>query len=115
MGLLNRLLAFGLVLTLLLTGGAMAVARGNTEIGSLIVICHGTGYATVEIGADGSPVERTVICPDCALTLLPDVPAPALAPRRAGLGLVLVGAEALPDLPQAAPRSRLARGPPLNA
>ncbi len=114
MALLRSLTSLTLILCLLVTSGAMAVARGNTEIGSLVVICHGTGYATIEVGADGQPIDRTVICPDCTLTLLPDVAVP-----QPVAAILVLAQDVVPTAYRvwhgtAGPDRAMARGPPVR-
>lgn len=115
MDFLRRLIASTLVLTLLTTSGAMAVARGQSDIGSLMVICTGHAYTVMEIAADGTPVERTHLCPDCTLSLIVSADAARLplAPQ------VLVGVLAPPPLAQTDTRTPYlrtkARGPPTLA
>lgn len=67
-GITRRLVASLLVISLLVTSGTMAVARHTTDIGTLLVICSGHGYATVLVDNTGKPVERQVVCPDCVLS-----------------------------------------------
>lgn len=84
---LRSLLAIALSCVLVLTGGAMAAARGQAGPAGQMVICSGGAVVMVAMDADGKPVGPVHICPDCALTLLaavvpPDmvpVPAPAAA------------------------------------
>ena len=92
---LRRLIALTLALCLLLTSGAMAVARSHAETGSLMVICSGKGYVTIEIGADGEPIEAAHICPDCVLSLVVDVDTPSALPAQViFVGLLEVGTPA---------------------
>lgn len=64
-----RLIRLILILSLLLTGHALASARGQAQIGERLVLC--TGHAVVVVyGPDGAPVESPYYCPDMALALL---------------------------------------------
>lgn len=84
--LLRPFIAFALTLSLTLTSGAMAVARGQaTDVAGQMVLCTGTGAGpvTVLIDSEGNPVGPHHICPDCALALFsapmpgaPDMPTP---------------------------------------
>ena len=69
-------IAGALALILVLTSGAMAVARGQTMAAGSIVICAGGGPVSIPVDADGNPTGPAHICPDCALSLL-DAAAPA--------------------------------------
>ena len=61
-----RLIRLILILSLLLTGHALASARGQAQIGERLVLC--TGHAVVVVyGPDGAPVESPYYCPDMAL------------------------------------------------
>lgn len=62
--LLRPLSHLALVLTLVLTGQALAVARGGGPAGAMVV-CTGRGMVTVAMGADGQPTEIARLCPDC--------------------------------------------------
>lgn len=57
-------IALALALTLVLTGQALAVARGGGPAGAMD-ICTGRGMVTVALGADGQPMETVQLCPDC--------------------------------------------------
>ncbi|MDF0603327.1 hypothetical protein P1J78_21575 [Psychromarinibacter sp. C21-152] len=70
-------LATLLSLVLLATSGAMAVARGQAMAAGQIVLCTGTGPLAVAVDARGEPIGPLHVCPDCALTLLAAVDAPA--------------------------------------
>jgi glycerol uptake facilitator-like aquaporin len=112
MDFLRRLIALSLVLSLLATSAAMAVARGQSDMGSLMVICTGQAYTVMEIGADGTPVERAHICPDCTLSLFVAVNAPAIQPRPQVLARIL-SATAPAQTDARTPFLRThARGPP---
>ena len=63
--------AIALAIMIALTSGAMAIARGQaTSMMGTIVICSGHGPVTLNVDAQGQPVEALHICPDCAMTVL---------------------------------------------
>jgi len=105
--------ALALCLVLALTAGAMAVARGQTHAAGTIVLCTGTGPVAVAVDAQGRPLQRPHICPDCALGLF-DLP--VMAPDRARPAGLAPGPQhgvaAETRLGTDAPRP-LARAPPL--
>ena len=72
---LRPFFAICLAVSLVLTSGAMAVARGQTQdsVGN-IILCTGHGVVWVAIDSNGDPVGPIHICPDCALQAF-DVPA----------------------------------------
>lgn len=92
--------AFLLCALVALTGGTMAVARGQAASAGQIVICTGSGPVTVDVDTRGQPVGPVHICPDCVMSLLaavaggePDVAAPERVhalrfdlPQRAAIG-----------------------------
>ena len=57
-----------LIVTLVVTSGAMAAARGQAGPAGSIEICHGATITVVYIDATGQPVEQVHLCPDYALT-----------------------------------------------
>ena len=108
---------FALILSLVLTATAqnMALARGQTMVAGQMVICTGTGVATVQIDADGNPVEPTHICPDCALTLLIFAGAAPAEPQPSGIyRAVVFGVEASQGR-DAQTVGAKARAPPVGA
>ena len=78
-------LALTLALILTVTSQGMAVARGAMVPAGQMVLCTGTGQATVFVDEDGQPVEPPHHCPDCVLhlaeALLPPDTVPADVPR----------------------------------
>lgn len=64
----------GLLLSLLLALASveLAVARGLPRPAGEVVICRGLSVVTVTIGADGTPVRQSQLCPDGAAALLAD-------------------------------------------
>ena len=69
-------LALFLALMLVLTGQSMAIARGASGPAGEMVLCTGTGPVSVYVDENGAPTAPPQYCPDCALTLLVDMPAP---------------------------------------
>jgi hypothetical protein len=112
MDFLRRLIASTLVLSLLATSGAMAVARGSSDVGTLMVICTGQTYTVMEIGADGTPIERAHICPDCTLSLIVSVGAPAMLPKPQVLARILSATAPAQTDPRTPFLRTHARGPP---
>lgn len=76
----HPLLAAVMVAVMVLTGHAMASARGMPGAAGEITLCTGTGPLTVLADENGQPVAAPHICPDCALGLFaavwgsPEVP-----------------------------------------
>lgn len=68
---MKQITAILLALTVLMTSGAMASARGQMRDASgAMVICTGAGVVTVLVDENGTPIEHGHICPDCALSVL---------------------------------------------
>ncbi len=109
---IHRYTGFGLVLLLVLTSQAMAVARGAPSPRGQIELCTGTGPVMVYVDDDGAPVGAPHICPDYALNLLAFVAPPDCAPQS--VRPVPRRVRALPDARCSAQLrfGRLARGPP---
>lgn len=65
-----------LALVMVITSGAMAVARGQTyDVAGHVILCIGHGLVVVQIDRNGEPVEAPQLCPDCTLSLVdPKVP-----------------------------------------
>lgn len=105
-------LSLVLVLSLIVTAQAAAVARGAPAPVGEAVICTGGGLVVIALDADGNPAGPAHVCPDATATLTVVAPdAPATAPRLAMTPLAL----ALSPLPvplvnQSRPGS--ARDPP---
>lgn len=77
---LRAIFAICLTLVLVLTSGAMAIARGQMAASPAmtLVICVGEGTETLRLDADGNPIPATHHCPDCTLVglaALPTLPA----------------------------------------
>ncbi len=73
---LRSYLAAFLVFALVVTSHSMAQARGMTDAQGQMVICTGTGPITVLVDAEGRPVERSHVCPECAMHLFAGTSAP---------------------------------------
>lgn len=69
MHMMRRLISLFLMLTMVATTGAMASMRDRDAGAQSIVICTGHGPQLILLGADGEPVERAPICPDCTMVL----------------------------------------------
>lgn len=110
---LRHILSGLLVAVIVLTGGAMASARGQAMAVGEMVLCTGTGPVSVPVDADGKPTGPPHICPDCALSLFAaDLPDTAQAARPIGAApCVFVSVNAVRT--GVTPVSPNARGPPL--
>ena len=111
-GIFRRLIASLLVMSLLVTSGTMAVARHTADIGTLLVICSGHGYATILVDSTGDPVERQVVCPDCVLSFPDFAHQPAILPAVARYILTLEIVVPTQLVATSRYSSLLARGPP---
>ncbi|MGR3801879.1 hypothetical protein [Marinibacterium profundimaris] len=101
-----------LVLLLILTGQALAVARGAPLPTGQVELCTGTGPVMVFVDEDGQPVRAPHYCPEGVLSLLHAVALPELAaPRAAAIRRAarLSFSATAPSLRRLPP---LARGPP---
>ncbi|MEL7117562.1 MAG: hypothetical protein AAGP08_18590 [Pseudomonadota bacterium] len=68
---MRSVIAFFLSAVMLITSGAMAVARGNMlDAEGQIVLCTSHGTSLLLIDADGNPLGAPHICPDCNLSLI---------------------------------------------
>jgi hypothetical protein len=82
----SRLLPILTILALALATLGSGVSHGQAAASERVVICTGHGVTTILVDAEGTPVERRVLCPDCALTAVaaacvPRAGAPEPAPR----------------------------------
>lgn len=58
--------AFVLSLVLAFASVSMAVARGQTPIGTAVTLCTAEGLVTTRLDAQGNPLPSTPhLCPDC--------------------------------------------------
>ncbi|MDO5658897.1 MAG: hypothetical protein Q4G36_11325 [Paracoccus sp. (in: a-proteobacteria)] len=86
-------------------------ARGQARVAGEMVLCTGAMMVTVAVDRDGQPVEKALICPDMALSLL--------AATGDAPDVALIRAARAADLPRSArvlrgrdaPKAN-ARGPP---
>ncbi len=65
---MRRLFFLFLCLTLGLTSGTMAVARGQGADATAVTICSGYGVVTLYLDADGNPLPgdgMVHLCPEC--------------------------------------------------
>lgn len=105
---LGLLLAGLIVITALHVGAA----RGQAQVAGSIVLCTGSGPVTVPVDADGQPVGHVTTCPDCVMSVLAGLDAPAvLILRVARTRRVHYGHVRIRCRPQAL-RIPPARGPP---
>ncbi len=104
--------ALALALLLVVTGQALAMARGTAGAGGQIVLCAGTGPVIVYLDEDGQPTRPPHFCPDFALHVIAD----AVLPPEMAVPAKLRPAPAPPRQAQiTVPRLALspnARGPP---
>lgn len=89
---MTRLVTLWLVLSLGLTGPAMAVGQVAPGPSGAMVICAGGKMALVLTDEDGLPMEASHLCPDCIpAAMLQDGRPPESAPkaeRRALFGVI---------------------------
>ncbi|MEY8827365.1 hypothetical protein AB9K34_02935 [Sedimentitalea sp. XS_ASV28] len=71
-----------LVALVVLTGQAIAMARGAPGPAGQIELCTGNGPVMVYVDDSGAPVGPPQLCPDFALSLLFDVPEPQSLERH---------------------------------
>ncbi len=110
---LSHILTGFMAAVLILTGGAMASARGQAMAVGEMVICTGTGPVTVPVDADGAPTGPPHICPDCALSLIAmDAPAPVVLPVRVAAGQAISWPVRTVIAPSRNRTVPMARGPP---
>lgn len=101
-----------LIALLLLTSQAIAAARGQSRIAGTTVLCAGGELITINVDAQGQPVERVVICPDMALNLMSAVGSTAHQPALCETVLTLaVEDQRRPGHGRQTPAAQ-ARGPP---
>ena len=90
----------------------MALARTAPAPAGEIVLCTGSGAATVAVDAQGRPTGAVHICPDCALSLF-DLPAPASpAARRPASWSLLKTPDFILEISERALDFARARDPP---
>ncbi|WP_074254826.1 hypothetical protein [Vannielia litorea] len=109
-----RSLISGLMLvTLLVAGQALAVARGQAPVAMQAVLCTGFGTQVIHLDAEGKPVSAPHLCPDgLAAMVEAHVPLPELVQREGAERAVAAGVAARPEAWLARAVFE-ARGPPL--
>lgn len=78
---LRSLVSACLVVALVLTAQAMAVARAMPTAAGMLELCTGAGPVMVPVDSDGNPTGPAHICPEFGLSLLDAVAAPECAAR----------------------------------
>ena len=111
---LRPISALMLALTMVISTIGFGIAHGQPQVTGQMPLCTGHGIVTVEIDADGQPVERIGICPDFAASILDlQIAAPIVAeapPTRTTLaGLPVQRVLRLAEKP----RNHPARAPPV--
>ncbi len=79
-GFLRKYATIALALIVALASVPHAQARHAAHGAHSMVICTGYGLVRVTLDADGNPVEQSLPCPDCVLTLAALPGAPAILP-----------------------------------
>jgi hypothetical protein len=74
-----------LLLSLILTATSltMAVARGRMAGSETVILCSGSGLVAVALDAEGQPIGRAHVCPDCTVVLFAPDLGLAAPPARA--------------------------------
>ncbi|MGY6705591.1 hypothetical protein [Roseinatronobacter sp.] len=78
--LMRSLSGVALALSLALASIGFVQARHLAAGAQTLVICTGYGLVSITIDADGNPVEHTLPCPDCVMTVAAGLPDPVLLP-----------------------------------
>ncbi|MCC5959173.1 MAG: hypothetical protein JJU08_07510 [Rhodobacteraceae bacterium] len=78
--LMRSLSVVALALSLALASIGFVQARHLAAGAQTLVICTGYGLVSITIDADGNPVEHTLPCPDCVMTVAAGLPASVLLP-----------------------------------
>jgi hypothetical protein len=111
----RRCIAGLIALVMLVTSGAMAVARGQAyDATGAVIICTGHGVIVAWVDDEGQPVEAPHLCPDCVLASVD--PVPVMATRRADtqMATALHWPRPAQVVPLSAPRGIQARAPPVR-
>ncbi|MFK7752625.1 MAG: hypothetical protein AB8B51_08755 [Sedimentitalea sp.] len=108
----SRLIHLLLVSALLLTSQGMAVVRGASGPAGQMVLCVGTQTVVVDVDQQGQPVERTHLCPDCALSILDHVNLAAAVANSTCPQPTVLAVRAELAHPGTRVPPRMARGPP---
>ncbi len=112
---MGRALHLSLILLLVVTGLSLGAARGQARVAGQVVLCAGGAVTVQVVDADGHPVQRAMICPDMALSLLSAValPPPQIVPPQGGARRADVVARV--ERTGSGLRPRQGRGPPAQA
>lgn len=78
--LVRSLSVVALALSLALASIGFVQARHLAAGAQTLVICTGYGLVSITIDADGNPVEHTLPCPDCVMTVAAGLPDRVLLP-----------------------------------
>jgi hypothetical protein len=108
----SPLLSLFLVLTLVVTAQAAAVARGQPGAVGEIVICAGGGLVTLRVDSQGDPVGPPHVCPDAVAGLAAPAPPESAAPAQPALCAAARAFAALPAPRGHRQRPSCARDPP---
>lgn len=100
-----------LSLLIAVTAVHVGVMRGQAKAVGSIVLCTGTGPVGVAVDAAGQPVAPVHVCPDCVISVLAAVDAPATVPHRAAARRLFFVPKPVSARSRAGARQR-ARGPP---
>lgn len=68
-GILRSYVALALALAVAVSSIGHAGARNQAHGAQALVICTGYGLVRIVMDRDGNPVERTLPCPDCVISL----------------------------------------------
>ena len=101
-----------MAVAMVLTSGAMALARTAPD-GTSIVICTGMGLATIMVDADGREIDPSPICPDCVTPTFADLVVRPQVVQQPSILSVLHPAAAHSARPSVEAVQAAARGPPL--
>ncbi len=85
---LRRILPVLLAFVVAVSAVGAGVAQGRLPPANALVLCAGHGVVTVYVDQNGTRVEQTVLCPDCALNA--PLPLPVLmGPAQGWLAMPL--------------------------
>lgn len=75
-GILRSYAALALALAVAVSSIGHAGARAQAHGAQALVICTGSGLVRIVMDRDGTPVEHTMPCPDCVISLAAILAAP---------------------------------------
>ena len=107
--------ALGLALLLVVTGQALAVARGAPLPAGQVELCTGSGPVMVLLDSHGQPIDAPHYCPEGVLALLLAVALPMPDPRPSPVSRRLDAPVPAPGRPLGLAPAPRARAPPLAA